>query len=77
MAVRTGAWKVHYFTQGSYGTEPKARKQCSPPELYNLEIDPSEQFNVAKEHPEILALAEQAVVRHRAQLIQAPTQLEH
>jgi arylsulfatase A len=77
MAVRIGAWKVHYFTQGSYGTEPKSRIKCSPPELYNLEEDPSEQFNLAKAHPEILALAEQAVVRHRSQLIQAPTQLEH
>jgi hypothetical protein len=45
--------------------------------LYNVEIDPSEAFDVAEQHPEILAQAAQRVAAHRQQLVQAPTLLDH
>ncbi len=77
MAVRLGPWKVHFQKQGSYGTEPKNLTKCSPPELYHLEHDPSEMYNIAKEHPEIIAQAEALVAQHRSQLVPAKSQLEH
>ncbi|MEZ6133382.1 MAG: sulfatase [Pirellulaceae bacterium] len=77
MAVRIGPWKVHYHKQGSYGSPPQKRTACEPPELYNLEIDPSEAYDVAQQHPEILEQAAQRVALHRQQLVQAPTLLDH
>ncbi len=77
MAVRHGPWKVHYQTHGSYGTEPKNLTKCEPPELYHLEHDPSELYNIAKEHPDVLARIEQLVVEHRQRLVPAPTLLDH
>ncbi len=77
MAVRHGPWKVHFQLQGSYGTAPNKLTKCEPPELYHLEQDPSELYNIAKDHPEVVAKIEQLVAEHRKQLIPAPTQLEH
>lgn len=64
MAVRQGPWKLHYMTQSGYG-QPKP-EQHDPPLLFNLEHDPSEQRNVAKDHPEIIAQINHAVEQHRA-----------
>ncbi len=77
MAVRQGPWKVHYQTHGSYGTEPKNLTKCEPPELYHLEHDPSEMYNIAQQHPEVLARIEQLVAEHRQRLEVAPTLLDH
>lgn len=53
-AVRKGPWKAHFITQGCYGVgEPREVHQT--PELYHLEYDPSEQYDVAAEHPQIVA----------------------
>jgi arylsulfatase A len=52
-AVRKGAWKAHFITKPSY------RKDVPPvvhaiPLLYNIEMDPSEKYNLNNENPEIL-----------------------
>jgi arylsulfatase A-like enzyme len=52
-AVRVGPWKAHFITQGCYGVGPK-KMQHDVPELYHLEHDPSEKYNIAKNHPEVL-----------------------
>jgi len=44
-AVRKGQWKAHFTTHASYSPEPP--KEHNPPLLYNIEVDPSEQYNVA------------------------------
>ena len=77
MAVRWGAWKVHYQTQGSYGTEPKKLTKCEPPELYHLEHDPSELYNIANAHPQVLEAIGRLVEEHQQRLDPAPSQLEH
>ncbi|MCA9190970.1 MAG: sulfatase [Planctomycetales bacterium] len=76
MAVRNGPWKVHYQIQGSYGTEPRQLTKCEPPELYHLENDPSERYNLSAEHPEILTQISQLVATHQAHMQPAPSQLE-
>ena len=53
-AVRKGAYKAHFITQGSYG-EGTERAEHDPPLLYNLEHDPSERFDVAGANPAIVA----------------------
>ena len=58
--VREGEWKYRLSRQTDSleqipeGTEPV-------PELYHLELDPSERYNVARQHPEV-------VVRLRAKM---------
>jgi arylsulfatase A-like enzyme len=74
MAVRLREWKLHLRTQAGYG-EP-APKTHTPPLLFNLGIDPGERFDVAAQHPEIVAELEAAAAAHRAAMVIAPTQLK-
>ena len=55
-AVRVGPYKAHFMTKAEYG-DPKVT-QHDPPLLYHLEHDPSEKYDVAKEHPEVIILLE-------------------
>jgi len=73
-AVRKGEFKAHYFTQTGYGTpKPDAH---DPPLLFDLGSDPGESFDVAKDHPDILAEIAQAVERHKATVIPVKNQLD-
>ncbi len=73
-AVRKGPWKLHFITQSAYvGDQPVAR---DPPVLYNVEEDPSERFDVAADHPEVIVDLLSLVEKHRAGLVPAPTLLD-
>jgi arylsulfatase A-like enzyme len=50
MGLREGAWKLIHTKAG-----PKAKKQASVEQLYDLAKDPGEANNVAKEQPEVLS----------------------
>ena len=52
-AVRAGPWKAHFITEGCYGIGPK-KEVHETPELYHLETDPSEKYNVAALHPGVV-----------------------
>ena len=74
MAARLGPWKAHFMTQAGYGqAKPEAH---DPPLLFNLEHDPSEQYDVAKKHPEVISEIRQLVAEHQAGLEAPPSQLE-
>ncbi len=74
MAARLGPWKAHFMTQAGYGQpEPE---QHDPPLLFHLESDPSEQFDLAKKHPEVISQIRQLVAEHEAGLEVPPSQLE-
>lgn len=73
-AVRKGAFKAHFITQTAYLGESPVKHD--PPILNNLEVDPSERFDVAKDHPDELAAIEALVAEHRAKLKAPPSQLE-
>ncbi len=74
MAVRLGKWKAHFLTQPGYG-QPKADKQ-DPPQLFNLEVDPGENYNVAENNPEVLAKIKAFVEKHQANMKPAPSQVD-
>ncbi len=76
MAVRQGPFKAHFLTQDSYVPGSNVATPHDPPLLYNLEADPSERFNIANDHPEVLASIAELVAAHKAQLKVAPSQLE-
>lgn len=66
-AARLGDFKAHYVTQGEYGQFGE-REEHSVPLLYNLSHDPSEQYNIAAQHPEVLRQIAALVDAHRARL---------
>jgi len=72
-AVRKGPWKAHFRTQDGYGQpEPEMH---DPPLLYHLEHDPSERFDLAKDHPEVLSEIKALVQSHKANLVPGEMQL--
>jgi len=73
-AVRHGAWKVHFITQ-TYIRGDKPREH-DPPLLFQLEHDPSERYNVASDHPEILSKIMKVVEAHQATIKPVENQLE-
>jgi arylsulfatase A-like enzyme len=73
-AVRHGDYKAHLITQPAYGPEPA--KKHDTPLLYHMPVDPSEKFDVAAKHPDVLAAIAKRVEKHRAGLKIAPSQFD-
>lgn len=73
-AVRKGPWKLHLMTQAGYGEQNPVTHD--PPLLFQLEIDPSERFNVAGENPQVVADLMQAIEAHNATKPVVPSLLE-
>ncbi|MCX8037656.1 MAG: sulfatase [Candidatus Sumerlaeia bacterium] len=71
-AVRKGPWKLHLITEAGYNDKPVKH---DPPLLFHLEHDPSEQWDVAKENPEVVADLLREVEKHRAGVKPVPCQL--
>jgi arylsulfatase A len=64
-AVRQGPWKLHQKTIEAASGQTKSQIQ-SPPLLFNLATDPSERFNVALEHPDVVERLMKVIEAHRA-----------
>jgi len=73
-AFRLGAWKAHFTTRADYGDPAITRHD--PPLLYNVERDPSEQFDVGVAEPEVVAAIRAAMKAHEASIAPAPNQLQ-
>ncbi len=73
-AVRLGDFKAHFVTQGAYGMFGP-REEHDPPLLFNLNHDPSEKYNIADEHPEVLEKIRLLVEEHEANLVRGEDQL--
>jgi arylsulfatase A len=74
-AVRSGPFKAHFFTQPGYGPGSDRRTAHDPPLLYHLEQDPSEQFDVAEQHPGVVAEIRRLADAHRKTLTPVENQL--
>jgi arylsulfatase A-like enzyme len=72
-AVRKGPWKLHLATQSPESNRPQAEKH-DPPLLFHLLHDPSEKYNVADSHPEVVRDLTALVARHKAEM--KPGQLQ-
>ncbi len=87
-AIRKGDFKAHFITQNEYGsqtahpiTDTSMEITDDPtihetPLLYNVNIDPSEKFNIAEEHPEVIAEIRKVLEEHLAGLEPVENQLE-
>jgi arylsulfatase A len=72
-AVRVGPWKIHLKTTDPASGNEKAQVH-NPPLLFNLLTDPSERFNVAGQHPEVVEQLLNEVKEHRRNLKPGPPQ---
>ena len=65
-AARKGPYKMHFITKPAYG---KGKEEYhDPPLLYNLEHDPSEKYDISKDHPEMIIEIRKEVALHLARL---------
>ena len=87
-AIRKGDFKAHFITQLEYGsktahpiTDPEMKVVNTPtvlehPLLYNLSVDPGEKYNIAEQHPEVLAEIRNVLDQHLKSIKEAENQLE-
>ena len=73
-AIRKGAYKAHFITQPAYGSDIKTIQD--PPLLYNLNVDPSEKYNIAEKHPKVIAEIKKILQEHLSTLVPVENQLE-
>lgn len=73
-AVRKGAYKAHFITKSEYG--PDQPVVHNTPLLYNLNVDPSEKFDVAGQHPEVINEIRKVLEEHRKTVVPVLNQLE-
>ncbi len=74
-AYRVGNYKAHFITQGAYGLAGERTEQ-DPPLLYDLALDPGEQWDIAAEQPEVLADVTSRALQHRAGVVLAPSEFD-
>lgn len=74
MAVRKGPWKMHMWTQASYGEREPTKQE--EPLLFQVENDPSEKHDVSEKHPEVIADLLKVVAEHEAGFVAADSELE-
>ncbi len=67
-AARLGDFKAHYTIQGSYGMWEK-KEELETPLLFNLSVDPSEEWNIVDHHKNELQKINQLVTDHQAKLV--------
>jgi arylsulfatase A-like enzyme len=63
-AVRHGAFKAHFITRSEYGGEAPVTHET--PLLYNLDHDPSEKYDVAANHRDVIAEIRRIADAHKS-----------
>ena len=69
-AVRHGEYKAHFITQGAYDHPKGSNKKIvlNKPLLYNLNVDPSEKYDIADKYPDIIVKINNIVRKHNSNL---------
>ena len=73
-AVRLKNYKAHFVTQGAYGQFGE-RTEHNKPLLYDLNKDPSENFDISADHPEIILEIQKLVASHNSNMVKGKDQL--
>ena len=73
-AVRKGPFKAHFITRPAYGRGKAV--EHDPPLLFHLEHDPSERFDIAKDHSDIVKELAQMAEKHRRSMTPGVSQLD-
>ncbi len=72
-AIRKGVWKANFTTHSGYN--PKLPEPHDPPLIYNLENDPSEKYNIASTHPELVQEFKKLYAEQVEKVKPAPSEL--
>jgi uncharacterized sulfatase len=62
-ALRKGDFKAHFVTRSSFTGEEPVHHET--PLLFNVNVDPSEKYDVAADHPELIAEMKAIVAAHK------------
>ncbi len=73
-AIRKGSYKAHFMTRPEYG-DPTVTTH-DPPLLYNLNIDPAEEYNIAEENPGVISEIKNILEKHLSTVVPVENQLE-
>ncbi len=73
-ACRLGNFKAHFQTQAGYG-QAQPEKHATPL-LFDVAIDPSERFDIAAKHPDVIERINAAVAAHQAKMTPGVNQLD-
>eukprot|EP00966_Prymnesium_polylepis_P082817 1918125-Prymnesium_polylepis.1 len=77
-AVRCGAYKAHWVTKDSIGSDQAVKYYLDKPLLYNLEVDPSEMHPIPSSDPryaEQMPTIKKAATAHEASIVAVPNQM--
>lgn len=74
-AARKGNFKLYFYKNNPLGY-PEKLEELDTLELYNLQYDPSEQFDIAENHPGIAEEIEEMVRNHKSTVEPAENQME-
>ncbi|MFT6000290.1 MAG: arylsulfatase A [Neolewinella sp.] len=74
-AARQGPYKMHYVTETCY-TPDNGKTEHPQPLLFQLEHDPSEKYDHADRHPEIVSRIENLVAAHKGTVEMVPPEME-
>ena len=72
-AIRQGKFEAHFHTSATVGD--KKRYNHEQPLLYNLAHDPSEKYNVAKQHPDVITNIIKLRAEHEEKMVEGEDQL--
>jgi len=74
-AVRRGPYKLHLVIPPDGTSLGEQTPLDSGPQLYNLDVDPSERFDIAKAHPEIVAELKRIAEAHTKTVVPVKNQI--
>jgi arylsulfatase A len=75
-AVRHGAYKAHFAVPGGGGWPGAPAPPKGAPLLYNLDQDPSEKFDLAAKHPEVVAELRRIADEHEKTVVPVKDQIK-
>ncbi|QGY47213.1 sulfatase-like hydrolase/transferase [Maribellus comscasis] len=73
-AIRNGSFKAHFKTKDEYGSNETISH--NPPLLYDLNVDPSEKYNISDKHPHIIQEMKVLLKEHQSTVVPVENQLE-
>ena len=74
-AARQGDYKLYFYRNNPLGY-PEKMEKLTTYQLYNLQHDPSERYDLAGKHPEIISQIEALVLRHQQTVQPVASNLE-
>jgi arylsulfatase A-like enzyme len=74
-AARKGDYKLYFYSNNPLGYPPKVEK-LETYKLFNLSVDPSEQYDLLEQHPEVVTGIVEMVEKHKAGVVMVKSQLE-